>query len=42
MEKFIYNNNIHYLTQQTHFFAIHGLHPKFDIQRRNKIVNPVI
>jgi hypothetical protein len=28
--------------QQTPFFANHGLHPKFDIQGVNNVVNPVI
>ncbi len=27
--------------QQTPFFANHGLHPKFDIQGVNNVVNPV-
>jgi hypothetical protein len=35
------HNTIHFLTQQTHFFANHGLHPRFDIQGVNKIVNPI-
>jgi hypothetical protein len=40
MAKFVYNNTFHSLTQQTPFFVNHGLHPKFDIQGVNKIVNP--
>ncbi len=42
MAKFAYNNTMHSLTQQTPFFANHGLHPKFDIQGVHKIVNPVV
>jgi gluconate kinase len=33
---------MHSSTQQTHFFANHGLHPKFDIQGVHKIMNPII
>jgi len=40
--EFSYNNIVHSLTQQTPFSANHGLHPKFDIQGVNKIVNPTI
>jgi gluconate kinase len=40
MVKFIYNNTMHSLTQQTFFLANHGLHPKFDIQDVHKVVNP--
>jgi hypothetical protein len=39
--KFAYNNIMHSLTQQTHLFANHGLHPKFDIQGVHKVVNPI-
>jgi len=40
MVKFIYNNTMHSSTQQTLFFANHGLHPKLDIQGVHKIMNP--
>jgi hypothetical protein len=33
---------MHSSTQQTFFFANHGLHPKFDIQGVNKVVNPIV
>jgi hypothetical protein len=42
MAKFAYNNTMHSSTQQTHFFANYGLHPKFDIQGVHKIMNPTI
>jgi hypothetical protein len=42
MAKFVYINIVHSLTQQTPFFANHGLHPKFDIQGVHKIVNLTI
>ncbi len=32
---------MHSSTLQTPFFANHGLHPKFDIQGVQKIVNPL-
>jgi hypothetical protein len=41
MVEFAYNNIVHSSTQQTHFFAIHGLHPQFDIQGMHKVVNLV-
>jgi hypothetical protein len=34
-----YNNTMHSIMQQTPFFANHGLHPKFDIQGVNNVVN---
>jgi hypothetical protein len=40
MVEFAYNNIIHSSTQQTPLFANHGLHPKFDIQGVNKVMNP--
>jgi hypothetical protein len=40
MAKIAYNNVVHSSTQQTPFFANHGLHPKFDIQGVHNIVNP--
>jgi hypothetical protein len=40
MAKFTYNNIMHSSTQQTPFFANHGLHSKFDIQGMHKIMNP--
>jgi hypothetical protein len=39
VDYFAYNNTVHSLTQQTSFSTNHGLHPKFDIQGVNKIVN---
>ncbi len=42
MVKFAYNNIVHSSTQQTHFFANHGLHPKFNIQGVHKVVNLVV
>jgi hypothetical protein len=42
MIKFAYKNIVHSLTQQTPFFAIHGLHPKFDIEGAHKVVSLVI
>jgi hypothetical protein len=42
MAKFVYNNIVHSLTQQTPFFANHGLHSKFDNQGVHKIVNLTI
>jgi hypothetical protein len=30
---------MHATTQQTSFFANHGLHPKFDIQGVNNVMN---
>jgi hypothetical protein len=32
---------MHSTTQQTPLFANHGLHPKFDIQGVNNVMNPV-
>jgi len=40
MVVFAYNNTMHSSTQQTHFFTNRDLHPKFDIQSVNKIMNP--
>jgi hypothetical protein len=40
MAKFSYYNIVHSSTQQTPLFVNHGLHPKFDIQGVQKIVNP--
>jgi D-mannonate dehydratase len=40
LAKFAYKNIIHSSTQQTPLFANHGLHPKFDIQGVNKVMNP--
>jgi len=37
-----YNNTMHSLTQQTLLFTNHGLHPKFDIQGVDKVMNPTI
>jgi hypothetical protein len=42
MAKFAYNNTMHSLTQQTTFFTHYCLHPKFDIQDVNKVVNPIV
>jgi hypothetical protein len=42
MAEIVYKNIFHSLTQQTPFFANHGLHPKFDIQGMHKIVNLTI
>ncbi len=39
--EFDYNNIMHSSTQQTPFFANHGLHPKFDNQGVNKFMNLV-
>jgi hypothetical protein len=33
---------MHSSTQQTTLFVNHGLHPKFDIQSVNKVMNPTI
>ncbi len=33
---------MHSTTQQTPFFANHGLHPRIDIQGVNNVVNPAI
>jgi hypothetical protein len=33
---------MHSLTQQTPFFANHGLHLKFDIQSVHRVMNPII
>ncbi len=33
---------MHSVTQQTPFFANHGLHPKFDIQSVNNVMNLVV
>jgi hypothetical protein len=32
---------MHSLTQQTFFFANHGLHPKLNVQDVHKVVNPI-
>jgi hypothetical protein len=42
MAKFAYNNIVHSLTQQTTFFANHGLHPMFNIQGVHNVVNPIV
>jgi hypothetical protein len=42
MAEFAYNNIMHSSTQQTTLFVNHGLHPKFDIQSVNKVMNPTI
>jgi hypothetical protein len=42
MGEFAYNNIMHSSTQQTPFFVNHGLHPKFDIQGVDKVVNPIV
>jgi hypothetical protein len=42
MAKFADNNTMHSLTQQTFLFANYCLHPKFDIQDVNKVVNPIV
>jgi gluconate kinase len=39
MAKFSYNNMMHSTTQQTPFFTNHGLHPRFDIQGVNNVMN---
>jgi len=38
--EFSYNNMMHSTTQQTPFFSNHGLHPRFDIQSVNNVMNP--
>jgi hypothetical protein len=38
MAKFDYNNTVHSSTQQTLFFANHGLNPKFNIQDVHKVI----
>jgi hypothetical protein len=40
--EFSYNNTMHSTMQQTPFFVNHGLHPKFNIQGVNNVVNPAI
>jgi len=40
MVEFAYDNTMHSSTQQTPLFVNHGLHPKFDIQSVNKVMNP--
>jgi hypothetical protein len=40
LAEFVYNNIIHSSTQQTLLYTNHDLHPKFDIQGVNKIMNP--
>jgi hypothetical protein len=42
MVEFAYNNTMHSSTQQTFFFANHNLHPKFDIQGVDKVMNLVV
>jgi hypothetical protein len=42
MAKFLYDNTMHSATQQTPFFANHRLHPKFDIQGVNNVMNHVV
>jgi hypothetical protein len=41
MGEFAYNNTMHSSIQQTPFVVNHGLHPKFDIQGVDKVVNLV-
>jgi hypothetical protein len=41
MAEFSYNNRTHLAMQQIPLFANHGLHPRFDIQGINNVVNPV-
>jgi hypothetical protein len=41
MAKFFYNNTMYSTMQQTPLFANHGLHPKFNIQGVNNVVNLV-
>lgn len=33
---------MHFAMQQTPFFANHGVHPMFDIQGVNNVMNPII
>ncbi len=40
--KFSYNNMTHSITQQKPFFANHGLHPRFNIQGVNNVMNFLI
>jgi hypothetical protein len=40
--EFSYNNTMHSTMQQTPLFVNHGLHPKFDIQGVNNVVNIAI
>jgi hypothetical protein len=42
MVEFFYNNTIHSTTHQTSLFANHGLHPRFDIQGVDNVMNPVV
>jgi hypothetical protein len=42
MVEFVYNNIMHSSTQQTFFFANHGLHPTFDIQSAHKVMNLIV
>jgi hypothetical protein len=37
--EFSYNNTMHSTMQQTPFFVNYGLHPKFDIQGLNNVMN---
>jgi len=39
--EFSYNNMMHSTTQQTPLFTNHGLHPKFDIQGVNDVMNSI-
>jgi len=39
LAEYVHNNIIHSSTQQTLFYTNHDLHPKFDIQGVNKIMN---
>jgi hypothetical protein len=41
MAKFAYNNIMHSSTQQTTFFANHGLNLRFVIQGVHNVVNPI-
>jgi gluconate kinase len=40
--EFSYNNTMHLVMQQTPFFANHGLHPRFDIQGVNNVMNFIV
>jgi hypothetical protein len=42
MVEFAYNNIVHSSTQETFFFVNHGLHPKFDIEGVNKVMNLIV
>jgi hypothetical protein len=42
MVEFSYNNTMHLVMQQTPFFTNHGLHPMFNIQDVNNVVNHAV